>query len=73
MSDAKDNDYEYVEVRVSKKIAITISPEEVLALARKETEEKTQRAVERASGLAGFGQRLKSKLLGGGGPPEKSG
>ena len=72
MSDAKDEDYEYVEVTVTKKLAITIPPGEVLALARKKAEEEAQQAAERASGLARLGQRLRSTFLGGR-PPEKSG
>lgn len=79
MSDAKDVDYEVVEVKVSKKIAITLSPGEVLALAQKKAEAaagkltEPQQVAERAGTLARLGQRLKATLFGRGQPPKDSG
>jgi|GEM_PF-2335033 hypothetical protein len=76
MPNGEDAGYEYVEIRASKKISITLSPAEVLALAQKKAGAAAAATVaapqqRRAGTLARLGQQLKEKVFGSK-PPEGS-
>ena len=80
MSDAEDLDYEVIEVKVSKKIAITLSSGDVLALLQKRADAAESSAAElpaqsagQSGRPAGFGQRLIDALFGRSRPPQKPG
>jgi hypothetical protein len=68
MSDNKDFDYEYVEVKVTKKIEITLSPGELLALAQRQAGavvNTVQDAPRQGAGrIAKMGQVLKDTVMG---------
>ncbi|QBR72457.1 hypothetical protein CU048_15505 [Beijerinckiaceae bacterium] len=68
MSDNKDFDYEYVEVKVTKKIEITLSPGELLALAQRQAGavvNTVQDAPRQGAGrIAKMGQALKDTVMG---------
>ncbi|HUB63037.1 MAG TPA: hypothetical protein VL996_01065 [Methylocella sp.] len=77
MPDEKDTDYEYIEVKVSKKIEIRLSPQELLALAQSQAGavastvlEAPGKAVEGAGRVAQLGQWLKGAFLGRGAPKD---
>lgn len=77
MSDMKDVDYDYVEVKVSKKIEIRLSPGDLLAAAQKQAGavvDTVQDAPRQGAGrIAKLGQALKDTVMGRGQPPKDSG
>jgi len=80
MSNVKDQDYDYVEVTVSKKIAIPLSVGEGLAVAQKRAEgaasaakDNPRQVADRAGLAARLGQRVKDALLGRGQSTRDSG
>jgi hypothetical protein len=65
MSETKDADAEYVEVKVTRKVSITLAPEQLLALSRKHGKvELGPSPAKRPGMLARAGQSIKNLVFG---------
>lgn len=64
MPGEKSLDFEYIEVKVSKKLEIRLSPEELVALAQDKVDTVKEAPRQAAGRMAQLGQKVKDVVLG---------